>query len=326
MSASAEQATDRCYISQAELLSRPPETGIAIDQPNPEEIDDAIRVDWDTKDKVYSVAIHIADCGIIDPGSLEVQAARRLGWSKYSQTEDGVPMLPSSLSREQLSLTANHNGLGVPTITVGFDFNPDNGGIFNFNTLPTRLIDCLPTDYSEFDSLISDGDDRAIRIVTVAELLGRYIGIRPKTPPEQVTKHSVEVMMITANHLIAKKALEQGLPWLYRNHGPRPLEPESGPDRGKSDEPQAVTQANLIPYASFSTTPSGHEALGLNPYAGFTSPLRKFADLANHLTLTAARKGRPLPFSTSELDQIAIELTEKQRIRRIGEQTLRVAA
>ncbi len=329
MSVSAKCVAGTWSFSQEELLNRPPETGIAIDSPGPQEIDDAIRVGF--RDRIYEVAIHISDCGIINPDSLEAQDARRRGWSRYTRgakrhREDHGAMLPEDLYRGLLNLDADHDGLGVPTVTVSFDFEPENDGISNFDIQPTRLIDCSTTNYSEFNELIRGGNDHAVRIATVAELLGKHIGVSPKAPSEHIAQYSVQMMMIITNHLVAKEAQRQGIPWIYRNQKRSPPRPKLEHDNRDLDEPQEDIPASLLPVTTFSTIPSGHETLGLYPYAGFTSPLRKYPDLINHLILAAVRNGDELPFSVAKLDKIARDLTKRQRDRLIGRQALRAIA
>ncbi len=330
MSVSAECIEGTWHFSQKELLDRPPETGIAIDSPKPQEIDDFIRADWNY-DGFWEVGIHIVDCGIIDPESLAVQNARRRGWSRYSKTaqsrsEDNGAMLPQSLYRGLLNLGADPYGPGIPTVTVGFDFDPENDGIFNYSLQRTRLTDYLTTDYSEFDNLIRSEDDRAVRIATVAKLLGPHIGASLKAPPTNIAPYSVQMMMVTANHLVAKDALRQGIPWIYRNQKQRPPKSELEPDSKNPDEPQEDIPDSLFGVTEFSTIPTGHGSLRLNPYGGFVSPLRRDDDLLNHLNDTAVRDGNTPPFPVPELDQIATELTQKNRDRHIGRQALRVVA
>jgi exoribonuclease-2 len=52
-------------------------------------------------------------------------------------------------------------------------------------------------------------------------------------------------------------------------------------------------------------TPGPHFALGADAYAQATSPLRRYADLANHRQLVAIATARPAPYDEDALAEIA---------------------
>ncbi|WP_140918594.1 exoribonuclease II [Limnobaculum xujianqingii] len=69
-------------------------------------------------------------------------------------------------------------------------------------------------------------------------------------------------------------------------------------------------------YAEISTTPAPHYGLGLEAYATWTSPIRKYGDIINHRLLKALIHDRP---STAPDESIMQPLTERRRANRIAE-------
>jgi exoribonuclease-2 len=52
-------------------------------------------------------------------------------------------------------------------------------------------------------------------------------------------------------------------------------------------------------------TPSRHATLGLDSYSQVTSPIRRYLDLLTHFQLKAHLRGEPLPFSSTEVTELA---------------------
>ncbi|GKX61677.1 exoribonuclease 2 [Pragia fontium] len=69
-------------------------------------------------------------------------------------------------------------------------------------------------------------------------------------------------------------------------------------------------------YAEISTTPGSHFGLGLDAYATWTSPIRKYGDIINHRLLKALIHGAP---STMPDDSVMQPLTERRRFNRMAE-------
>ena len=69
-------------------------------------------------------------------------------------------------------------------------------------------------------------------------------------------------------------------------------------------------------YAEISTEPGPHFGLGLEAYATWTSPIRKYGDMINHRLLKAIIKGET---ATRPQDEIAVQMAERRRLNRMAE-------
>lgn len=144
---------------------------------------------------------------------------------------------------------------------------------------------------------------------------GRCIGIKKRE--RGVTECIIEECMILANGCAARLAREQGLPFVYRVHTPPeaervenlqkilgalgvachfagavPTQPELSAllDATRNTRLEsAVHNAVLrtMAKADYRPEPLGHYGLALTDYAHFTSPIRRYPDLAIHRILSA---------------------------------------
>ncbi|MCL2892171.1 exoribonuclease II [Brenneria tiliae] len=69
-------------------------------------------------------------------------------------------------------------------------------------------------------------------------------------------------------------------------------------------------------YAEVSTTPGPHFGLGLEAYATWTSPIRKYGDMVNHRLLKAVIAGQP---AEKPQDEVTVQLAERRRLNRMAE-------
>jgi len=69
-------------------------------------------------------------------------------------------------------------------------------------------------------------------------------------------------------------------------------------------------------YAEISTEPGPHYGLGLEAYATWTSPIRKYGDMVNHRLLKAIITGQPAERPAPE---ITVQLAERRRFNRMAE-------
>jgi exoribonuclease R len=109
-------------------------------------------------------------------------------------------------------------------------------------------------------------------------------------PSDVVAQH-----MLLTNKLIARSMRHIDMPFIYRDHF------RQG-DRGTA-------------YALYNDIPLPHESLKAPQYCHFTSPLRRFPDLANHINLAAIMNGREPTFDASDTKEIASYMN--QRMSRI---------
>ncbi|MEE3663554.1 exoribonuclease II [Brenneria sp. g21c3] len=69
-------------------------------------------------------------------------------------------------------------------------------------------------------------------------------------------------------------------------------------------------------FAEVSTTPGPHFGLGLEAYATWTSPIRKYGDMVNHRLLKAVIAGQP---AEKPQDDVTVQLSERRRLNRMAE-------
>ena len=309
MSAAAEAQAAAWYLPKDELLRRPKEVGLAIDPTDKAEIDDAVNV-TENSDGTYRIAIHIADAGLLWGKSAIIEEAREKGWSWYAPVESGLKndlMIPEAISLDGLGLDRNYYGLGAPAVTIACDFDPVLRRTLDLDIFKSRVY-CEPIDYARFSKRISNDNKRAKLIVKAARLINQDIDTPSDFSRTTTSKDAVAELMIAGNRLIAEEMRKHGIPWLYRNHKQRIPSTLRDFDASQLD----ITVSDLLDtmgHARYSSTSLRHQGLNLSAYCHFTSPLRRFADLVNHLTLHALFTGKPLPFTQEQLDEFAESLT-----------------
>jgi len=69
-------------------------------------------------------------------------------------------------------------------------------------------------------------------------------------------------------------------------------------------------------FAEISTTPGAHFGLGLEAYATWTSPIRKYGDMVNHRLLKAIIKGETI---ARPADETTVQMAERRRLNRMAE-------
>lgn len=69
-------------------------------------------------------------------------------------------------------------------------------------------------------------------------------------------------------------------------------------------------------FAEISTTPNVHAGMGLNAYATWTSPIRKYGDMINHRILKAIMTQHP---TTAPNPEIAVAMSERRKQHRMAE-------
>lgn len=69
-------------------------------------------------------------------------------------------------------------------------------------------------------------------------------------------------------------------------------------------------------FAEISTEPGPHFGLGLEAYATWTSPIRKYGDMINHRLLKAVIKGEA---TTRPVDDVTVKMGERRRQNRMAE-------
>jgi ribonuclease R len=295
------------FIDRDTLLKRPHTNSVAIDPRNPLEIDDAISLEpIDREKKEYRVAVHIADAGLLLDHTDIIDSAREQGWTQYDfrDTSKSVPMLPEIVYKRALGLDSPVSE-GAPAIEVAFDFDLTSRAIGNIGLRKTR-VQLKKYSYREHDKAISDPTDKNEHENALERLM---VARRLFAPPNRLNKigqwrkseDTVAYFMIAVNRIMSDEIQATGTPWLFRNRtGLAYL-------NWRDERERRVLER--IKLGTYGRVPIAHDELKVDRYCHFTSPLRRFPDLANHLNLHAFMIGEEPPFQESDIDDIAEEMT-----------------
>jgi len=224
-----------------------------------------------------------------------------------ARVAEGVVRSAASLSYEEAGQLLRDPGRGIPESLRGLD----------------RLARALRRRRFEEGGL----EFHLPEVRPVLDASGEPIAFRER--PSLPTHSLIEEFMLLANQVIGKRAGARELPFLYRVHE-RPRYDklrsfiEAARYLGRSGPMPIVTEARqLRHWASHGQTPRdrlvnlfllralekarydlvdvGHFGLGMRGYAHFTSPIRRYPDLANHRIvkryLAAGSEGRGDPWS-----------------------------
>lgn len=295
-------------ISEEELQKRPYKNATAIDPPHPLEVDDAIFTEPINKAETeHHIEVHIADAGLLYGHSDIIDAAREKGWTIYAEneTESDQPMLPEYVYKNVLGLDSNLFE-AVPTIEISFDFSFISRAIGNIQVQKAQTkVDAIS--YKDHDKLLkrkgsSEETIRAKQRLGIARRLFQEPGKLNTISGQRRSEDLVAFFMIATNRIMALEMQDQEIPWLFRNNTG-----QAHMSWRDSHERRILEKINA---GSYGRVPLQHEGLGIESYCHFTSPLRRFPDLANHLNLHAYLSGEDPPYDEKEIDQIALEMTE----------------
>lgn len=308
---SAELQADLFTIDHRELLRRPLKHAIAIDPTNPVEIDDAVSVEL-LGDYIFKVEVHVADAGLLLGESALIHAARRKGWTQYPATGSRIApdlMLPADIALNKLGLDCNHFDLGAPAITVGFTFDTALRRVQELDIYKSRVV-CEVLTYEQFGTKLQWNDKKAHILTSIAKLINQDVDTPSEFNQDTQSHDTVGELMVAANRLIAEEMRKHDIPWLFRNHRQKISTNLRDFDITSFNE-TVFSLLDALGRGRYSSLAQRHEGLNLMPYTHFTSPLRRFPDLVNHLTLHALLTGTELPFTQDELDIVAEELALK---------------
>ena len=173
---------------------------------------------------------------------------------------------------------------------------------------------------------------------------GVCCGIQPRTRGDG--EELIEECMLLANEAAARLAKSRKMPFVYRVHAVPPDEKAArlsgaldrlGISHPLLDKPRAKDYAQILENvkehplksvvhqivlrsmskADYETEPVGHFGLALADYTHFTSPIRRYPDLAIHRLLTAYLEGSPLKNANAFAHDAAIagSMTEQRAMQ-----------
>ncbi len=308
--------------------------GLSIDAEETQDIDDTI---WVVKNgDTYICDISIADtASLIQADSPIFEIASKNIVTKYLRNYS-IPMIPNVLSKDLLSLQCNssrpainfHIELDALLNVVHFEISERkirNAAKLSYEKVARMLLD--NSDDSQTLEVLLNAYELALKLSTKRRLMGALAyfdeakGIY--TDEEGNIKSFankdialayliVQEMMVLANSETAKYFAEKDIPFVFRNHTVK----GNIPDREEVHSQLVNALQNKSMFSSFVSRMSiwqnraqyevslkGHYALNLPAYAHVTSPLRRFADMINHVIIKAHLQGKELPISVEHLNE-----------------------
>ncbi len=283
----------------------------SVDNEGSKDFDDALN--WEPTYTGKTVRVFITDVAsfIAYQSQLFLGASDRI--SSLYTLKKVFPMFPAELSEGQFSLKQSEDRA---VLTFEFEVNDSNEVVDSKIYRSVIQVDKNCT-YSEIDEEIGNGDafwsglsqfctDQAkLRKENGALELDRYDvkldisdvdnisiqSVRQNTPASLM----IQELAILANHLASKYAKENNLPCLFRNQPPYSITREL-----EEGEKPSLNDINIQP-ARISLEPEGHSALGLESYLQISSPIRRFLDLVNQMTVMTEMGNRESVFDEEEL-------------------------
>ena len=296
-----------------------------IDGERTKDFDDALSLQ--PIDGGYRLGVHITDLGpFIDlNGHLDTEASVRAS-SVYLPARQ-IPMFPSSLSNEALSLIKGSHRLAISLLA---DFDREwNLGNYRFVPSVVRVQEQLTYDYVD----ASYGNDavfsalyelcKALRQKRIAA--GALVIPLPEIHFDFETNSGIQVRlveqntpaktivaecMILYNVLAAKLASETRLPILYRCQEP-PQERLFIDDSSYTF--YVFQQRRKLQPLVIDTIAQPHSGLGVDLYTQATSPLRRYSDLLAQRQIRAALFGESPPYSEARLKELNLVIQQTLR-------------
>ena len=310
-------------MAQQRLQSPPPDPdahrvdlthlkAYTVDDASTQEIDDGLSLE-PLPDGTQRLWVHIADPTrwLIPGDDLDLEARRRCT-TVYLPT-GMVPMFPLELA----------TGFGI-TLT-------EAGDIQDYQIHPTLIRPTYRLTYDDVDEMLELGitaEPELQGLAHWAKVRGQWRltqGAISINMPESNIKVSeteddivIEVlndsmarqmvaeMMILAGEVAARYGQAHALAIPFRSQP----QPELPSDEELIQLPTGWVRDSAIrrcmTRSEVGVTPSRHATLGLDSYSQVTSPIRRYLDLLVHFQLKAHLRGEPLPFSSTEVTELAI--------------------
>ncbi len=322
------EEADRITQGEPDFSGREDLTGLpifTIDGPFTRDFDDALSLE--AVDGGYRLGIHITDVtpfiGPDDP--LDREAFSRASSVYLPGTQ--IPMLPSTLSNNALSLVKDAKRLAI-TLFCDFDENRDLIG-YRFATSVVRVEKQLT--YNEVNEMYLE-DPILVALYQLAQALRQrramngamliplpeihftfdddshlQVALIEQDTPARIM---VSECMILYNWRAAKFAAQTGVPILYRGQAP----PQEMLPFDESHYIYYVfQQRRKLHPLSIGTVPQPHSGIGVDVYTNATSPLRRYMDLLVQRQIRSALAEENPVYTESRIKEIGISVQQTLR-------------
>ena len=270
-----------------------------------------------------TLGVHITDAGAIMPLSGPLEDEARLRGTSLYLPDDRLPMLPPTLSEDQLSLKQDQER---PALSVLARLD-SQGRLVEYKLERSLIRVHRRLTYDEADDMLTD-DPRIAGMHQMCHALrqrrleaGAYflplpevlVGVDPATGEVWVrridrngpSREMVAETAILGNWLFALFLAESGAPALFRTQA-KPSEPIDEGD--PSDIYHHFKQRRLLNRVDITTKPGLHSSLGVHPYTHATSPIRRYLDLVMQRQIGSVLAGGPPLYEKKQLKELAMEV------------------
>ncbi|XP_059305578.1 ribonuclease II, chloroplastic/mitochondrial isoform X3 [Lycium ferocissimum] len=320
----------------------------AIDVDEADELDDALSATR-LQDGRIKIWIHIADpTSLVQPGSIIDKEARRRGTSIFLPGAT-YPMFPERLAMEGMSLK---QGKLCNAVTVSVVLRSDGSiaeySVENSIIKPTYMLtyesatELLHLNLEEEIELKILSEAAALRLrwrreqgaIDTATLDNRIKVTNPDHPEPSIKLYVenqadaamrlVTEMMILCGEVIATFGSHNNIPLPYRGQPQSNIDTSAFAHLPEGPVRSAAIVRTLRGAEMNFRNPIRHGVLGLPGYVQFTSPIRRYMDLAAHYQVKAFLSGDSSPFSAGELEGIASTVNMTTRVvKRLSSSSLR---
>lgn len=278
----------------------------------------------------YLLNIYISNVGqFIQVGSNLDNEAFKRGKTIYLEENIHFPMLPLDLTNDICSLLVNQI---KPVISCHVEIDQE-GNVCDFQFFKEQIKVDFGLSYQEVDNLLQEGNKDLNLLKELSFLLKNknvnrevyrdqenrsisYKNLEYNSPSHQI----VSEYMILFNHLAAKYASDNQIPFLYRVHQPQEVglndilglnEFLKDTKKGELERVRGLLNSSYSK-AKYSIDNLGHYGLGYDSYSHSTAPLRRYADLVNQkiiekFFLTKEINDQDIYFWEERLPQIALK-------------------
>ncbi len=316
------------------LKARQSIRGLSIDAEETKDIDDTIWVK--KQNNTYICDVSIADTAeYVQPDSPVFEVASQNVVTKYLK-DYSIQMIPAALSKGLLSLKQHYTR---PAINFHIELDSQMNVIY-FNISERKIRNTAKLSYQDVAKILTNKEEEsqirevlinayelAVKLSTKRRLMGALAYFDEEkglyTDEEgnikifankniAIAYMIVQELMVLANSETARYFAENDIPFVFRNHTVK----GNIPDReevhtqlvhalqNKAMFKSFVSRMNIWQNkAQYGTELSGHYALNLPAYAHVTSPIRRFADMLNHVIIKAHIHGKELPLSVEQIKE-----------------------
>ncbi|TVQ06239.1 MAG: RNB domain-containing ribonuclease [Leptolyngbya sp. DLM2.Bin27] len=324
-------------MAQQRLQAPPPDPDIhrvdlthlkvyTVDDASTQEIDDGLSLETlDNGDQ--RLWIHIADpTRWLLPGDDLDLAARRRCTTVYLPT-GMIPMFPLELATGAMSLI---QGQTCCALSFGITLSAA-GDVQDYSIHPSLIRPTYRLTYDDVNEMLELGVTAEPEIQGLAHwakvrsqwrLTQGAISINMPESSIKVTEAGHDIMIDVLNDSVARQVVAEMMILageVAAHYGQThalaiPFRSQPQPELPSDEElislPTGWVRDSAIrrcmTRSEVGITPSRHATLGLDSYSQVTSPIRRYLDLVTHFQLKAHLRGEPLPFSSTEVTELAI--------------------